>query len=420
MLWRVVVSGDEPDEQAVSALCELTGLGRGEVVLSLRRGDLIAGTGFKLERARELALKLGSDFKLAARVVPLTEDASTSAQQYFKVVLTGYRPGSRARLRGQLEKLSGLPPEQVALWLSKIPFVLRRGVDHDTARLIKRRIQSGGGLAELRPDTPSPSRTGGGHSPSPPAPSAAKVTATGPTSVVSTLAESQSVSGPPPPETTEIPPVIVKASKGSRTGATPHVFSFSPPPRAEDFDFDPPQKPVFRSEPPHCFEFLPPEVESGAVPPLLGPVGKRPPVSSRNARRSGARRSASPVTSPSSDAIREKAPSVFRAVLHQPSSGEREGVVKAIRDRMGIGQSEAAGMVESCPVVLSSFENLPDLVSWTRELEEAGATISVLAGDASLDESEERGEGLLPGESEKTAGESGPYGFLGWLTGCWE
>ena len=111
---------------------------------------------------------------------------------------------------------------------------------------------------------------------------------------------------------------------------------------------------------------------------------------------------------------------MFRAVLHQPSGSEREGVVKAIRDRMEIGYAEAAGMIESCPVVLSSFENLPDLVTWTRELEEAGATISVLAGDASLDENGEGGEDPSAGDSGGAARGSGSSGFLGWLTGCWE
>lgn len=400
MLWRVVVSGDQPEEEAVAALSELTGLGRGEVLLSLRRGDLIAGTGISLERARELALQLGSDYRLAARVVPLSEDPHSSAQQFFRVILTGYRPGSRARLRAQLEKLSGLPPERVALWMSKIPFVLRRGVDQDTARTIKRRMQTAGALVELRPDAPPPAGSAAGSAGPARSPRASRV--------ISAIADTAVSSSPPPPEPADVPPVIETVKKGSRTGTAPHVFSFSPPVRAIDFAFDPPPIPVSKTDPPVRFEFVPPPTLPGALPPLLGPAGHPPPRSRKNARRPGT--GAAPVPRPGPGT---RVPEVvYRAVLHSPCDDELDVIAQAISEKLGIELLEAVKMLGECPLVLATFDSVPDLVEWTRELEEAGATISVARGEKGSDPS------LDPGRDERGEGGSDAPGFLGWLTGC--
>lgn len=150
MNWKVVVRADNPDQQTLSTLEELTGLGRGEVLLALRRSGLVAADGLGEDRARILAANLGSGFNVSCTVLP-SPGASGTASTSFRVVLTGYQPGQRAKLRETLEKLSGLPPEQVVLWLAKIPFVLKDSVDHETARRIKRMLSDAGGIVELKP-----------------------------------------------------------------------------------------------------------------------------------------------------------------------------------------------------------------------------------------------------------------------------
>lgn len=150
MSWKVLARGDNPDRQALSTLEELTGLGRGEVLLALRRSGLIAADGISEERARSLAASL-SGFGLECSVVPAGAGDSEAVSARFRVVLTGFRPGHRARLRERLQQMSGLPPEQVVLWLARIPFVLRDDVDHETARRIRKSLVDAGGFVELRP-----------------------------------------------------------------------------------------------------------------------------------------------------------------------------------------------------------------------------------------------------------------------------
>ncbi|NLP05503.1 hypothetical protein GX411_06110 [Candidatus Fermentibacteria bacterium] len=150
MSWKVLARGDNPDRQALSTLEELTGLGRGEVLLALRRSGLVAADGVSEERARSLAASLAG-FGLECSAVPAESDDSDALSARFRVVLTGFRPGQRARLRERLQRMSGLPPEQVVLWLARIPFVLRDDVDHETARRIRKSLVDAGGFVELRP-----------------------------------------------------------------------------------------------------------------------------------------------------------------------------------------------------------------------------------------------------------------------------
>lgn len=151
MSWKVLVRAENPSPGTLATLEELTGLGRGEVLLSLRRTGLVVGEDFDEERARALSRTLG-DLGLSCSVSPSAMPETTQ----FRVVLTGFRPGYRARLRETLQKLSGLPPEQIVVWLSRIPFVLRDSVDHDTARRIKRMLVEAGGMVDLRPARDNP------------------------------------------------------------------------------------------------------------------------------------------------------------------------------------------------------------------------------------------------------------------------
>ncbi|MDM7993430.1 MAG: hypothetical protein QUS11_08960 [Candidatus Fermentibacter sp.] len=168
MSWKVLVRAENPSPGTLATLEELTGLGRGEVLLALRRTGLVVGEDFDEERARALSRTLG-DLGLSCSVSPSAIPEATQ----FRVVLTGFRPGYRARLRETLQKLSGLPPEQIVVWLSRIPFVLKDSVDHETARQIKRILVEAGGMVDLRQTRENPAQPPAGRPAAAPASQAA-------------------------------------------------------------------------------------------------------------------------------------------------------------------------------------------------------------------------------------------------------
>lgn len=263
MNWKVVARADNPDQQTLSTLEELTGLGRGEVLLALRRNGLTAGDGLTEDRARTLSASL-SGFGLSCTVlpslVPGAREHGSSAM--FRVVLTGYKPGNRARLRERLEKLSGLPPEQVVLWLARIPFVLKDGIDHETARQIRRLLTDSGGIVEIKPssspgaaalplrpgrDSATLERTG----PASESPSPASIPAAAGTPVLRAGAalEEEPPGSPEPPALEEIP----------TDGAFPPMLRFCSPGRAP---LDPPVIPGVEdlSRVPQVLGTLPPVI----------------------------------------------------------------------------------------------------------------------------------------------------------------
>ena len=412
MLWRVVVSSEQPDEAALAALAELTGLGRGEIVLSLRRGDLIAGTGMTLERARELALRLADDFRLAARAVPLSEEPSASARQLFRVVLTGYRPGSRARLRDRLEKLSGLPSEQIALWMGRIPFVLRRGIDHETARTVRRRIQSAGGLVDLKPDMGPPAGASGDGS---------KPYSRGRERGAGAVAEQVAAISGPPPASADVPPVVNLVAKGSRTGDPPHVIQFLPPARPDDPDFRIPPAPMVRSSaPPQAFEFLPPPEPEGALPPIRG-TGPAPrirrlrrpaPVLVGSGEPAGAE-AAGQLDEPGGAGATPR--TRFSALLMPAPEEQRPGITELLASKRDIGPARAGRLVQGAPSVLRTFDSLSDLLEWVGDLEEAGATVSVVGHRGERPSEPEPAGHRPPDAAERTTPD-----FMRWLTGSRE
>lgn len=150
MNWKVLVRAENPPPGTLATLEELTGLSRGEVLLALRRTGLTVGDDFDEPRARALARTLG-DLGLSCTV----SQAAFPETPAFRVVLTGFKPGHRARLRETLQRLSGLPQEQIVVWLSRIPFVLKDSVDYETARRIKRALVEAGGMVDLRPVQPA-------------------------------------------------------------------------------------------------------------------------------------------------------------------------------------------------------------------------------------------------------------------------
>lgn len=151
MSWRVVVRGDSPRGDSIVVLCNLTGLTMSEVQLALLKDGVVVGDGLSEPRARELADSIQKDSSLDCLIehsVTVGESPAT-----FRVVLTGYRPGSRARLRRTVQKMSGLPFEQVIVWFSRIPFVLRENARHSTAMAIRRALTEAGGLVDLQPES---------------------------------------------------------------------------------------------------------------------------------------------------------------------------------------------------------------------------------------------------------------------------
>ncbi len=197
MDWRVIARGLSPSGAAVVHLCTRTGFPASEVRRGLASDEgLVIREGMGRGVADSLAASLSFD-GITLEVVPST--AAAAAAEGFRVVLTGYSPGSRGRLRAALVKMSGRPEEEVIAFLSRIPFALRRNADPETAAAVRRFIEAAGGVVEIRPealesgDAPAAPETAG----SPPGgkPTAPVVSSGPPASLYRSL--------PPPVETIE-------------------------------------------------------------------------------------------------------------------------------------------------------------------------------------------------------------------------
>lgn len=362
MDWKVVVHAESPPAEALETLGELTGLNRGELLRALRRGTLIAGSGYGRDRAASLASSLREDFGLEATALPAPgqrkQKGTADSGTLFRVVLTGYRPGKRARLRDALQRLSGLPPEQVVIWLSRIPFVLRDRTDHDTARKIRRAITEAGGMIDMRPvmdrsderdlrakreeraDSGDVSEAAGrtpvedtGPPPLPPAPP------------LSSVVEPGRSSPPPvahflPPEPSEEllpPPVVPDATEGTLTEAPPAIRFLKPP----------------------C-QFAPPPV-AGAV-----EVSEPPPVIDCNTPPGAALE------------LPPEPPTIFRLLLHRPSRCSRSSVEEALRSLLSMSNGELAEVLSDYPAWVASFRTRERADRVARSMEMRGATVSVL------------------------------------------
>lgn len=357
MDWKVVAHAEKPSGEALGTLAELTGLNRGELLSALRRGTLIAGTGLSRSRASGLARSLREEFGLEATALPAEEGRrSPGGPTLFRVVLTGYRPGNRARLRECLQRLSGLPPEQVVLWLSRIPFVLRDETDHETARKIRRAITEAGGMIDMRPvmDRPEvrPLQTG--------------PEAEGP----GEQAEAKAAGTEPPPAPASPP---VASREPYRSSALPPRLCFLPPGRLAEVEAPPVIEEV--GETPQ--ETPPPEVRfrkprSGFVP---------PPVLDRAEPRGPAE--TPPVIGfsdmPELDLESPPEPGTrFRLLLHRPSSSTESSVESALRSVLSMHEDETDRIMDRYPAWIASFGSRERAERMARSLELRGATVSVL------------------------------------------
>lgn len=368
MSWKVLARGDNPDIQALSTLEELTGLGRGEVLLALRRSGLVAAEGISEERARALAASL-SGFGLECSAVPAESDDSEALNARFRVVLTGFRPGHRARLRERLQKLSGLPPEQVVLWLARIPFVLRDEVDHETARRIRKALVDAGGFVELRPlriarqgrapKAPPEAEAPPGESPALLEPcSPARPDASGPSGASCVSAEASGADEEAPPVVEPVEPPLPDRSKWSRL--PPPVLRFFAP------GTTPPLPPI-----------LPGAEESGRIPPV---AAVRPPKFSK------------PPPAPS-----------HRYSIHigRPSEEGLKVLSSALSKELDLREEEIARLSRRFPAWVATFASQEKRDEIACRLEEMPITVLVGPPEPAPAGREE------PGES--------PGGLLSWL-----
>ncbi len=365
MDWKVVVHAENPSGEALGTLGDLTGLNRGELLRALRRGTLIAGTGFDRPRASSLARSLRDDFGLEATAVPAPGDRrADTGPTLFRVVLTGYKPGYRARLRESLQRLSGLPPEQVVLWLSKIPFVLRDGTDHDTARKIRRAITKAGGMIDMKPvmDHPEVRPRGPGGSEAGREPAAEGESR-----------RSEEVSEEPPPAPASPP---IPSREPQRASAPPPRICFLPPPPPEE----PQAPPVIEEELEQQPEEAPPTLRfckprSGFVPPpvveVIEPAGpvEPPPVVEF-------------VEAPEPEPAAPPEPGYrYRLLLHRPSSHMAASVKDALRVILSMTESDLDRVLDGYPALVAGFETRERAEGMARALELRGATVSVLGED---------------------------------------
>ena len=342
MDWKVVAHAEKPSGEALGTLAELTGLNRGELLSALRRGTLIAGTGLSRSRASGLARSLREDFGLEATALPAEEGRrSPGGPTLFRVVLTGYRPGNRARLRECLQRLSGLPPEQVVLWLSRIPFVLRDETDHETARKIRRAITEAGGMIDMRPvmDRPEvrPLQTG--------------AEAEGPNE----QAEAKAAGTEPPPAPARPP---VASREQDRSSALPPRLCFLPPGRLAEVEAPPVIEEAGEALP----ETPPPEVRfskprSGFLPPPVIGFSDMPELDLESPPEPGTR---------------------FRLLLHRPSSSTESSVGSALRSVLSMHEDETDRIMDRYPAWIASFGSRDRAEKMARALELRGATVSVL------------------------------------------
>ncbi len=355
MSWRVLARAENPAPGTLATLEELTGLGRGEVLLALRRNGLLVGDGFEEERARALSKTLG-DLGLICSVSP---DESPEAT-LFRVVLTGFKPGHRARLRETLQKLSGLPPEQIVVWLSRIPFVLRDSVDHETARRIKRTLVESGGMVDLRPvATPRPPSAGTVHGITPPRVVRETPPETPPAAVVEasekrTRIPERTAEDPSPP-LPESPPVL---PEGRMPGQAPPSLLFRWP------GSTPPEPPVLPSL--EDLSRIPPQVSE--APPIIAPAPSQP----------------------------ENALSVY---LSSVSPEAVDGVIGTLCERLDFRREEAMALIDGgMPSRVASGQPQRKAAEIAALLERPGVTVSLCTSTPS-----------------RPAPRRSPEGFMSWL-----
>lgn len=427
MNWKVEVAGDSPSEASVQALAGRTDLSLDGILMAFSRDEKVVCGGLSETEAQALSDRLKRDPGIICRVLP-DSDASPSPVQLFRVLLVNYRPGYRTRLRRRLQELTRLPQEQIIHWLSRMPFVLSRGVDGETARKIKRSVTEAGGIVRIETETPfqeslsarrrsnavfssgrtiaseeadasdvlfrrEPNSGQEGEEEAPPVAVLPEDHSFEPPPLDSFETDGGTIVMRPPsrytpgaPETfvredfRRVPPVLPEQDPS----ALPQVLEFSPPdaPPADpppvvgsrehsEWADEPAPEVVLLHPPPARFDtgmLLPPVLEEG------GDEEEEPDDATflRNLFGSSTRKEEN--GPPEEDSREDGSMKLF---LCRPSSGDEDRVARALQEVMGIPPGESRKLMRSTPVLLREYSSNARAILTVHQLESRGVTVSL-------------------------------------------
>jgi hypothetical protein len=341
MNWSVVARGRSPSGEAVVHLCSRTGRPASEVRAGLvsQRGFVI-GEGLERDGADSLAASL-SFHGITLEVVPSTVSPDS---QGFRVVLTGYAPGSRGRLRAALMRMSGKTDEEVIGFLARIPFALRRGASAETAAAVRRVIEAAGGVVEIRPEgTVIEKPATVTEKPLPPV-EARKVS--------EIPARREAVSSSPPAAAVLPDPPVVRLHEDRSVLVEPHRFTPAPPAASgiEPERISPLDSAAFRVP----YKVL-----------FAGPARLLPPPPARSGR--------------GSDAVPAVGVTACHPVFLCPvQEGDRSKAVKVLQKTLGLSPDAAERAVAGAPSVISLEPGRDEASRRVRELSGHGLPVTLI------------------------------------------
>lgn len=293
-----------------------------------------------LERgaADNLAASLSYD-GITIEVVP----SSAPDTPGFRVVLTGYSPGSRGRLRAALMRMSRKSDEEVIGFLARIPFALRRNADAETAASVRRMIEAAGGLVEVRPEGAPAARQEQAAQPRPsPARPVKEVREASP----------KPAPGAEPRPSTEVPvmmtPPVVRSSEARQVFTEPQQYTAMPPEASLKLPS------VLLPE--HAATFPAPFAVSFAPPARLSPLPAQNGVRIPEAARS----------------------SYFPVYLCPVQEKHRHRTERILSDRLGISGEKARDAVMNAPSVISLEKSPAESSARVHELSGLGLPVTLV------------------------------------------
>ncbi len=435
MKWKVIVQGDKPSVESASVLTEHTGLLLDKILMAFSHEGEIVCNDLSEGKAQKIADSLRRDRGIHCKILPDHEE-EVQPVPLFRVLLVNYRPGYRTRLRRRLQKLTHLPQEQIVLWLSRMPIVLSKGIDSETAKRIKKSITESGGIVRIeaesllqesvlsmrrssvvfrpRRDTTDSDKnlsdtlfgdqtgtTDDNASQIPP---------------VSDLPEEYSI-GPPPTDEFE-------TSSGRVFLQPPAKFTVGLPSKSLDGGFleTPPVLPdVSNKSVPHTFEFSPPEIVSGDSPPVVGrgerdspacgpapdivilyaPPGSifqhllLPPVLEKRREGPYSTGDDSPDSAETDNDMESDIDSimdgygesnegaVLRLFLCTPAPDDKDRIAEALCEVLGVSLRESWALLRNTPALLETYVDHRKAIRIAHELDTLGVTVSLVRGNLS-------------------------------------
>jgi len=452
MKWKVIVQGDEPSEQSIRLLTERTGLLMDKILMAFSHEDDIVCNGLSEGEAQKIVDSFRRDPAIRCRILPDHEE-KVKPVPLFRVLLVNYRPGYRTRLRRRLQKLTRLPQEQIVLWLSRMPIVLSKGIDSETARSIKKSITEAGGIVRIEAESlpqesVSPRRRSNAVF------RTREVTADSDDNLSDTLfgvltdttdttdddtSVIPPVSGLPEQYSVGPPPTDEFETTGGRVFLQPPArYTVGLPSKSQNGGFleTPPVLPdVSNRGIPETIEFSPPEVLSGSSPPVVGSRGGNssvgpppdtvilysppgrifqhlllPPVLEELREddyfngddSSGGAVMNNDLKSGSDESVESNGTegSVVRLFLCTPSLMDEARVAEALREVMGVSLRESWDLLRKTPALLETCVDHRRAIRIAHELDVLGVTVSLTRGN------------LTAGAPSVSAGE----GFQAWLS----